>query len=212
MDRLDDAGRMREECRGDQARSEMPNNVRKLRVAFLLTPSELARLMRADASDVERIEAPDFVLTGEWIAAVAHALGVPAAAVTAPDIDANALRRAATAAAPSAAAFCPVGARYALLAIVAKFGGVKFAGGIDEDDLARAVQNMVAFIEDDPQIPGNDGLSRLTLALRIAVLAILQSRGFVPGPGFEAHLEEALQAATRLISGFAAIDDEGAAQ
>jgi len=182
----------------------MANNVRKLRVAFLLTPSQLARRMRADASDVERLETPDYVLTPEWIEAVAKALGVPADALTDPDIDVDAIR-ALSPHAPASPPVCPVATRFVILAIIAKFAGVKFANTLDDDSDARAVQNFFAFIEGDDDQRSTD-INRQKLALQIAVLTILQARGFRPGVKFEHDFQEALLAGLEMMRRFAAID------
>jgi hypothetical protein len=185
----------------------MANNVRKLRVALLLTPSQLAWRMRADATDVERIEAPGYALTPDWIAAVARALGVPAAAVTDPEIDIEAIKAGAkirTEAPP----VCPVATRYALLATIAKFTGVKFANAIDDDSIARAVQMFFEFVENNQEAASAEDLTRQTLGLRIAVLAILQARGFDPGPRFESELQQALEGSMAMMNRFAKIGCE----
>lgn len=186
----------------------MANNIRRLRVAFLLTPKQLAALIGADASDVERIEADDFALGEEWIAAVAGALGVPASAVTDPEIDLDALRKCAPDVKACRHDLCPTGARFAILAIVAKFGGLKLAKRLDEDDLARAVQNFISFVEADSSQNEEELFTRQKLALRIAVLAILQSRAVAPGPHFEEDLEEALTGGAAMIRSFSRIGPE----
>lgn len=184
----------------------MANNVRRLRVAFLLTPKQLAARIGADASDVERMEAEDFELSEEWIKAVADALGVPRNAVTDPAVDIDAVRIAASDNKSLRHDLCPIGARFAILAIVAKLGGLKLAKRLDEDDLARAVRNFIGFVEADGGADEDERLTRQKLALRIAVLAILQSRAVVPGPRFEDDLEEALAGGTAMIRSFSRIE------
>ncbi len=178
------------------------NNVRRLRVAFLLTPRQLAARMGAETSDVERIEAEGFELSEEWIIAVARALGVPESAVTSPKLDVEELRLCATDV-PMPTALCPTAARHALLALVAKFGGPKMARALDEDDIARAVQNFRRFVETGEGDVAS--LSRLKQALQITVLACLQSRDFAPGPNFQADLEEALSGAAEMVRRFSRI-------
>lgn len=185
----------------------MGNNVRRLRVAFLLTPKELAARIGADASDVERIEADGFILGAEWIDAIAGALGVPGSAVTDPAADIEGLRAASASEPAPVQRICPIGARYAILALVAKLGGGKLANRLDEDDVARAVRNLIAFT-DEGAADGPPSVSRQTLALRITVLAILQAQGFSPQPRFEADLEEALPAAAQMMSRFSRIGPE----
>ncbi|MCB2114578.1 MAG: helix-turn-helix transcriptional regulator [Parvularculaceae bacterium] len=186
----------------------MANNVRKLRVARLLTPSQLAMRMRADASDVERLESPGYELAPEWIEAVAKALGVPAEIVVAPDIDIGAIRASAPEAIPGPPV-CPIATRYAILALVAKFAGVKFAAGLDDDSLARAAQNFFNFVEGEPGKDVADDFNRQKLALQIAVLTILQARGFRPRGNFEAEFHPALDAALDMMRRFA---DAGSGQ
>jgi hypothetical protein len=185
----------------------MANNLRKLRVAFLLTPKELAARIGADASDIERIEAEGFALSTEWIDAVARGLGVPASALTDPDADIAAVRKAATPARP-APKVCPIAARYALLAIIAKFAGMKFAIRLGGDDVARAVQNIITYVESSEASGDEARLTRQKLALRIAALAILQSRGIEAGPRFQTDLEEALEGASAMIHRFSGIGPE----
>ena len=183
----------------------MANNVRKLRVAFLLTPSQLAQRIRAEPEDVHRIEAPGYDLSEEWVRAVALALGVPESALTDPHVDIDGVK--ANAAPPKASMkICPIATRYAMIAVISKLAGSIFAAKIESDDLARAMQNFFAFIDDQPEISEERALIRQKLALQIAVLAILQSRGFQPDDRFEARLEKAIAGAADLIRQFSAID------
>ncbi len=188
----------------------MANNVRRLRVALLLTPRQLAARMGADPSDVERIEAENFALSDDWIDAVARALRIPRGVVTAAHVDYDEIREFSKAAAKTVRLPCPVATRFAILAIVAKFAGIKFIRQLDEDDVARAVQGAVAFVGEDRDFDREDDFNRLTLALRIAALAILQSRDFVPGPRFEGDLEEILQGSAELIRRYSRIVPEPA--
>lgn len=188
----------------------MANNVRRLRVAMLLTPKQLAARMGADPSDVERIEAEGFALSDDWIDAVARALRIPRGVVTASHVDYDEIRSFANAAATTVRLPCPVATRFAILAIIAKFAGVKFANRLGEDDVARAVQGAIAFVGEDRDFDREDDFSRLTLALRIAALAILQSRDFVPGPRFEDALEEVLQGSAEMIRRYSKIAPEPA--
>ena len=185
----------------------MANNLRKLRVAFLLTPSELARRMRADAVDIERLERQNAELAPEWVHSIARALGVPEDAVTDPGLDVAGLAANGPPDAPPPPV-CPIATRYAILACVAKFAGVGFAAAIDEDSLARAVQSFFAFIEDDSQ--STDDINRQTLALQIAVLAILQARGFEPNERFAEDLRQALAGSIAMMRRFAGTADEPA--
>jgi hypothetical protein len=180
------------------------NNIRKLRLAFLLTPSELARLMRAEPSDIERIETQKHPLAEEWIRSVSRALGVPAEGITAPNISTSAVKQMSKGFAVSPNA-CPIGARYAISAILAKFGGAEFAAKIDPDDLARLIQNFYDFVENDRSGNEKSELNRRRLALQITVLTFLQSRDFEPGPTFQTDLEQATAGALALMDRFSAI-------
>lgn len=183
----------------------MANNVRRLRVAFLLTPSQLARRIRAEPEDVHRIESPGYELGEEWIRAVASGLGVPAKAVTDPLIDVDFVK--ANAAPPKASLdICPIATKHAIIAVISKMAGSRAAAQIDDDDLARAIQNYFAFVDNEPDAMEERLLTRQTLALRIAVLAILQSLEFQPDPRFESKLDIALAGASDLIRQFSSID------
>ncbi len=187
------------------------NNIRKLRLAFLLTPSELARLMRAEVADIERIESPGFPLADEWVRSVSRALGVDAAVVTAPAVDATAAKDSSKGLAGQPDT-CPIAARYAIIAILAKFGGSKFLGKTTPDDISRLVQNFFDFVESDTAANDESKINRRKLALQITVLAFLQSRDFAPGPSFETDLEEAISGALALMARFSKIGREPAEQ
>ena len=96
-----------------------------------------------------------------------------------------------------------IGARFAIQAMVAKLGGLKMALSLDEDSLATAVQNLIAYVEtgEVDETP-EESLNRLSLALRIIVLTILQSRGIAPDPQFPEEMERALAGATSLLRSF----------
>lgn len=181
----------------------MGNNLRDLRLAFLLTPRELAERMGTDAQQVARLEAEGRELSEEWVEAVARALGVPKSAVTDPATDIQAIVLRAGRVSGRRVKSCPIGARFAIQAMVAKFGGLKMALSLDEDALATAVQNLISYVEagegdDTPEKRFN----RLSLALRIIVLTILQSRAVVPDPRFPEAMETALAGATSLLEAF----------
>lgn len=181
----------------------MGNNLKELRLAFLLTPRELGERLGADPQQVTRLEAEGRELSEEWVEAVARALGVPRYAVVDPAADIGAI--VARVGRPPAARIktCPIGARFAIQAMVAKLGGLKMALSLDEDALATAVQNLISYTEiadgDDSE---EDRLNRQSLALRIIVLTILQSRGLAGDPELPQSMERALEGATQLLRAF----------
>ena len=98
---------------------------------------------------------------------------------------------------------CPIGARFAIQAMVAKLGGLKMALNLDEDALATAVQNLISYVEaEDADGTEEARLNRLSLSLRIIVLTILQSRALAPDPQFPAAMEKALAGATSLLEAY----------
>lgn len=188
----------------------MGNNIKELRLAFLLTPQEMAARMGADVSTLERLESGEHDLSIEWIEAVSMALGVPASAVHDPSTDIRAIVTGAGSLPARQAKTCPIATRYAILALVAKFGGLKIADSLDENDLARAVQNFVNYVESETGAEGTaDNPNRLSLPLQLIVLTILQSRGVSPAPGLLREMEKAQQAATSLVEAFSGIDHSG---
>lgn len=188
----------------------MGNNIKELRLAFLLTPQEMAARMGADVSTLERLESGEHDLSIEWIEAVSMALGVPASAVHDPSTDIRAIVTGAGSLPARQAKTCPIATRYAILALVAKFGGLKIADSLDENDLARAVQNFVNYVESEAGAEGTaDNPNRLSLPLQLIVLTILQSRGVSPAPGLLREMEKAQQAATSLVEAFSGIDHSG---
>lgn len=192
----------------------MGNNLRELRLAFLLTPKELAERMGADQQQVERLEADGQPLTEEWVEAVSRALGVPASAVVDPSADIRAIVARSAKGPERPVRTCPIAARFAIQAMVAKLGSVKIALSLTEDELARTVQNLVNYVEGgEPDDTPEQRLNRLKLPLQIIALTILQSRGVDPGPRFADSMEKALQGAIALMEAFSGIghdDGEGA--
>ncbi|MCA8888283.1 MAG: helix-turn-helix transcriptional regulator [Parvularculaceae bacterium] len=191
----------------------MANNIRRLRLAFLLTPRDLAARMGADETDIFRIESQTYHLDEQWIAAAAHAFCVDAAVITDEEIDLDAIVSASFMNEPAmTVAFCPVAVRYGLLTLIAKFAGMRVARSLDDDELARAAQQMAAFIESETPAANDDDtrFNRLKLSLQIAVLAILQARGVRVEPHFQQVLDEGVPAVAQLIEGFSRIGREPA--
>lgn len=180
----------------------MGNNVRELRLALLLTQKELAGRMGADVKEVERLEATGDELSIEWVEAVSRALGVPRTAVTDPSADIRSIVARAAPAAVKKMRTCPIAARFAIQAMVAKLGGLKLALSLSEEDLARTVQNLVTYVESGELDTDEQRLNRLSLSLQIIVLTVLQSRGVVPGPGFQDAMEKARKGAMSLLQEF----------
>jgi transcriptional regulator with XRE-family HTH domain len=185
----------------------MGNNLRDLRLAFLLTPRELAERMGTDVQQIARLEAEGRELSEEWVEAVARALGVPKSAVVDPAADIRAIVMRAGRASGRPVKTCPIGARFAIQAMVAKLGGLKMALGLDEDALATAVQNLISYVEaEDADGTEEARLNRLSLSLRIIVLTILQSRALAPDPQFPDAMERALAGATSLLEAYSGAD------
>ncbi len=181
----------------------MGNNLRDLRLAFLLTPRELAERMGADVQQIARLEAEGRELSEEWVEAIARALGVPKSAVIDPAADIKAIVMRAGPVAGKPVRTCPIAARFAIQAMVAKLGGLKMALSLDEDALATAAQNLISYVESGEEDETPEArLSRQSLALRIIVLTILQSRAFAPDPRLPEAMEKALAGATSLLEAF----------
>ncbi len=180
----------------------MGNNVRELRLAFLLTQKELAERMGADVKEVEGLEAAGESLGVEWIEAVSRALGVPPAAVTDPSADIRSIVARAGPLHARKIRTCPIAARFAIQAMVAKLGGLKLALSLSEEDLARTVQNLVTYVESGEAETDEQRLNRLSLSLQIIVLTVLQSRGVAPEPGFQDSMEKARTGAMSLLQAF----------
>ncbi|MEO1135629.1 MAG: hypothetical protein AAFW68_03325 [Pseudomonadota bacterium] len=165
---------------------------------------------------IRRLESGDRPLTELWVDAVARALNVPATMVTDPAADIDALARKLPRPKRNYAPLCPVGARYAIVSLVAKLGGLKTAQNLDEDDLADAVQSLMAFIGASDDVgEANDGvdeksaaidLNRLSKCLQITVLIILQSRSPDLPADFEQRLERLVPGALSLLEVFSDVD------
>lgn len=183
----------------------MANNLKELRLAFLLTPTELASRIGTDAAQVERLENPERELDEEWIDAVMRGLGVPRSAVIDPKADVRAIAVEARAPKGSAASVCPIGARYAVLAMAAKLGGPKLALSLKEDALMTAVQNVIGYVDRGDQPSEQERLTRLAQALQITVLTILQSRGVEPEPQLLQSIDKSLHGATQLVHSFSSM-------
>lgn len=174
------------------------NNIKELRVAFLLTPSEFARRIGIYPEYVARLESGERPLSDLWIDAVVRALGVPREMVTAQG--AAIVSQGAKLPETVAPILCPVGARYAILALIAKLASLKIANSLYEDDLADAVQSLVSYVG---RKPANDGVAnRLSQGLQITVLTILQSRAPDLPEDFQENLEAALPGALKLLEVF----------
>lgn len=190
----------------------LANNIKKLRIEFLLSPREFARLIGIYPDYIARLESGARPLSDIWIDAVAKALGVPPEAVTDPDVDIKAVAANARRPPEHPPVLCPIGARYAILALVAKLGGLRRAESLDEDDIADAVQNLVAYVDDQtPDLPGEKKdeikANRLLRGLQISALTILQYHEAEPPPNFQEEMETALQGAMSLLEAFSRIDE-----
>ena len=185
----------------------MANNLKRLRLAFLITQSELANRLGVNPQSLYEIEASDQTPPIDWVDALAAALRVSPTAITDPSTDIDAVVAETQKKRNRQHPICRVGARFAVQAMVAKLGGLKYALDLDEDSLATAVQSIAAYIEDGgEEIDGEERLNRLSRSLRIAVLTILQSRGVDPEPHFQEILAIATDGATALLQSFSQID------
>ncbi|MBY0422213.1 MAG: helix-turn-helix domain-containing protein [Parvularculaceae bacterium] len=190
----------------------MANNIRDLRVAFLLTPRQLAERMGTYPQQVYRLEASSKTPSIEWVEAVARALDVPENAVTDPDFDVNSLALTARAVSVLRRRICPIGARFAIQAIVARLGGMKLALALSEDDLATAVVNLIAYVEAGEDSDEGRRANRLSQSLQIVALAILQGHGIVLDPKYVQALTKLDQGASQLIRSFSEIGEDGCEQ
>lgn len=183
------------------------NNTKALRLALLWTPRQLADRLGIEPARLKRLEDEISPLSEGWTEAIAHAMGVPAEAVTNPHADITA---AAAAAKPPEDdyAVCRIAARYAILAMAAKLGGLNAAHAIREDDLEIAVQNVALYTETKLESgePPEERLNRLSRSLQIAVLTILQSRGDDPGPDLPQEIAIARDGALSLLDAFSQIE------
>lgn len=177
-----------------------PNNIKELRLSFLLSPGEFARRVGIYPEYVARLESGERPLSDLWIDAVARALGVPRAAVTAAneDIFKGAHLTPDKLPALEPPILCPIGARYAILALIAKTASLKTANTLYEDELADAVQSLVTYVGREPRGAAN----RLSQGLQITVLTILQSRSPDLPEGFQENFARALPGALALLDAF----------
>lgn len=190
----------------------MTNNVKELRIAFLLSPREFARLIGIYPDYIPRLENGDRTLSPLWIDAITKALGVPEDVITDPAADIDAVARRLGRPKGRQPVLCPIAARYAILALVAKLGGLKRAEDLDEDRLADAVQNLVAYVDDStPNLPGENRAdvrpNRLLKGLQIVALTILQYHEAELQPDFHQALETAAQGAASLLEAFSSVDE-----
>jgi len=192
----------------DTGRLWMTNNIKDLRLAFLLTPKQLAARLGIEVDLLKQLERSQTPLADEWVEAMALAFGVPTSAVSDPATDIEAVAAAANSAPTPEQPICRIGARFAIQAMVAKLGGLNIALNLSEDALAKAVQNLLSYAEenkgddDDPEKRFN----RLSQSLQIAVLTILQSRGVEPDPQFAQSMATARHGALSLLQSFSQID------
>ena len=186
----------------------MGNNIKELRLAFLLPPKQLAARLGIEVDLLKQLERSKEPLADEWVEAMALAFGVPKSAVSDPTVDIEAVAAAANSTPAPEQPVCRIGARFAIQAMVAKLGGINIALNLSEDALAKAVQNLLTYAEenrgedDDPEKRFN----RLSQSLQIAVLTILQSRGVEPDPQFGETMTTARHGALSLLQSFSQID------
>ena len=178
----------------------------------MLTPRQLAERMGTYPQQVYRLESTPRTPSIEWVEAVSEALGVPPEAVTNPAADIPAIVRAATVRPAPRKRTCPIGARFAIQAMVARLGGLKLALSLTEDDLATAVRNLVAFVDIEDDEDDERRANRLSQSLQIVVLAILQAHGASLDPRFVQAVALADQGASSLIQAFSAMTEAGCEQ
>lgn len=186
----------------------MANNIQDLRLAFLLSQREFARLIGIYPDYVSRLESGERALSEVWIDAVSEGLGVPRSAVAAPSIDAAALAASLPRPLPRKLIVCPIAARNAILSLAEKLGGPSMLRQIGADSLADAVRTLIAYVEEGAsgEDPG-ESANRLSQGLQITVLTILQSCSDDPPPGFQRAMETILPGAVRLIEAFSQVDE-----
>ena len=181
------------------------NNIKELRLSFLLTPGDFACRLGIYPEYIVRLESGVRPLSDLWTDAVARALGIPREMVTDPGAAAG--FRGGKLPDAVAPVLCPLGARYAILALIAKLAGLKTATSLDEDDLADAVQSLVSYVGRDA---ANEGAAnRLSQGLQITVLTILQSRSPDLPEEFQENLGAALPGALKLLEVFSDVDAPG---
>lgn len=183
------------------------NNTKALRLALLLTPRQFADRLGVTVKRAQEIEQSNAKLSEGWPEAVAHALGVPVEAVTDPDTDIVEAIRSAAKAQTAEHRICRISARFALLAMVAKIGGLDIALKLSEADLELALQNLILYTEDfSANETEKDRLNRLSQSLQITVLAILQSHGVEPETDLLHEMEIARDGSLSLIETFSRAD------
>ncbi len=181
------------------------NNIKELRLAFLLTPQELAARMGTYPEQVLRLEASEEALPSEWIESVSEALGVPSDVVIARRVDYNALLSEPSVRLAKPFRLCPSTIRFALTAVVARLAGLSLALGLPEDELAIAVRNIIDFVERDRRSDeAPPDVNRLFQSLQITVVAILQARGVVLTEQDLESLRQTTHAATTMIRAMSA--------
>ncbi|GJL93455.1 helix-turn-helix domain-containing protein [Hyphococcus sp.] len=189
----------------------MANNINSLRVAFLLDTRDFAKLIGIYPEYVRRLESGDRPLTELWIDAVAHALDIPAEAVTNTNVNiAELTKQSRHQPPPPQSVLCPVAARYVILSLVARLGGLKTANSLDEDELADAVRSLVSFVEEGLAERVNDegvkvASNRLSKGLQLTVLTILQSRAPDLPADLELMLEHLAPGAVSLLEAYSAV-------
>lgn len=178
----------------------------------MLTPRQLAERMGTYPQQIYRLESSPRTPSIEWIEAVSEALGVPSEAVTDPACDIRAVVQAANLKSEPKRRTCPIGARFAIQAMVARLGGLKLALSISEEDLATAVRNLVAFVDVEGFDENETRATRLSQSLQIVVLAILQAHGVTLDRRFVQAVATADQGASSLILAFSEIGEAGCEQ
>lgn len=161
---------------------------------------------------IARLESGERRISDLWADAISRALGVPPEAVTDPKADVKAIAESAVRPPDRAPVLCPIAARFAIMALVAKLGGLRRAELLDEDNIADAVQNLVTYVDD--RAPDIDGAAkdkvranRLLRGLQISALAILQYHEAELPPNFQEDMETALQGAVSLLEAFSQVDE-----
>ncbi|NOX95282.1 MAG: helix-turn-helix transcriptional regulator [Alphaproteobacteria bacterium] len=179
----------------------MMNNIKELRLAFLLTPKQLADRLGIKVDVLRQLENSDLPLANEWNEAVALAFRVPTPTISDPDADIGAVVAAASSFHVPEYPICRVGARFAIQAMVAKLGGLNIALDLSEESLANAVQNLLAYAEEEKsaEVEPELRLNRLSQSLQIVALTILQSRGVDPDREFPQTMVIARDGALSLL-------------
>ncbi len=190
----------------------MMNNIKELRLAFLLTPKQLADRLGIKVDVLRQLENSDAPLATEWNEAVALAFRVPTPAISDPDADIGAVVAAASSFHVPEYPICRVGARFAIQAMVAKLGGLNIALDLSEESLANAVQNLLAYAEEEKgaEVEPELRLNRLSQSLQIVALTILQSRGVDPDREFPQTMVIARDGALSLLRIYSQLDQMNA--